>query len=182
MEPALPLGRQHQVISASHDTPIVACRGSSVLVHSLLYIEILLKQTLKFVIVLCLTTAFVVAVHAFAFAVCTLPSEYGNQYHKGDRVVVNKLVHDNFQRGDLVLYYPDWHVTSRYADSPMNIGRIEALPGDTIRLDKDRFRIPLRCCHKCRCMDCKIYLVNTGQGQTLVHLHQIVGKAYRITL
>ena len=30
-------------------------------------------------------------------------------------------------------------------------------------------------------MDCKLYLVNTGQGQTLVHLHQIVGKAYRLT-
>ena len=94
-----------------------------------------------------------VAVHAFAFAVCTLPTGFGNEYHKGDRVVVNKLVHDSFRRGDLVLYYPDWRVTS----------------------------IPLRCCHKCRCMDCKLYLVNTGQGQTLVHLHQIVGKAYRLT-
>ena len=140
----------------------------------------MLKQTLKFVIALCVATALVVAVHTFAFAVCTLPSGFGNEYHKGDRVVVNKLVHDNFRRGDLVLYYPDWHVTSRYADSPMNIGRIEALPGDTIRLGNDRFRIPLRCCHRCRCMDCKIYLVNTGQGQTLVHLHQIVGKAYRL--
>ena len=89
----------------------------------------MLKQTLKFVIALCVATAFVVAVHAFAFAVCTLPSGFGNEYHKGDRVVVNKLVHDNFRRGDLVLYYPDWRVTSRYADSPMNIGRIEAIPG-----------------------------------------------------
>ena len=85
-----------------------------------------------------------VAVHAFAFAVCTLPTGFGNEYHKGDRVVVNKLVRDSFRRGDLVLYYPDWRVTSRYADSPMNIGRIEAIPGDTIRLGKDRFRIPLR--------------------------------------
>ena len=72
-----------------------------------------------------------VAVHAFAFAVCTLPTGFGNEYHKGDRVVVNKLVRDSFRRGDLVLYYPDWRVTSRYADSPMNIGRIEAIPGDT---------------------------------------------------
>ena len=63
-----------------------------------------------------------VAVHAFAFAVCTLPTGFGNEYHKGDRVVVNKLVRDSFRRGDLVLYYPDWRVTSRYADSPMNIG------------------------------------------------------------
>ena len=60
------------------------------------------------------------------------------------------------------------------------IGVIMHLPGDTIRLGKERFVIPTVCCKRCGCQDCRLFLLRTACGKTLVHKHQIVGKAYKL--
>lgn len=60
------------------------------------------------------------------------------------------------------------------------IGRVEKLPGDTIRIDTASFIIPMVCCRRCGCKDCRFYLLKTPTGQQLVHKHQMIGKAYKL--
>ena len=57
---------------------------------------------------------------------------------------------------------------------------LAGVPGDTITVDSATYRIPYRCCRRCTCRNCKLYLVNTGQSRVLVHLHQVEGKATRL--
>ena len=60
------------------------------------------------------------------------------------------------------------------------IGRIEKLPGDTIRIDTVKYIIPTVCCKRCGCKDCRFYLLKTPTGQQVVHKHQMIGKAYKL--
>ena len=60
------------------------------------------------------------------------------------------------------------------------IGVIEQMPGDTIRMGRERYVIPTICCKRCGCKDCRFYLVRTAKGKTIVHKHQIIGKAYKL--
>ena len=110
----------------------------------------------------------VVAVRAFAFTVYRVPA--ASVLRQGDRVVVNKLSHRNFHRGELIVF----------GSRTTTLGRIMALPGDTLTVSQKRFVIPVVCCKKCRCKHCFAYLVSTGSGQMLVPYHDIVGPAYRL--
>ena len=60
------------------------------------------------------------------------------------------------------------------------IGRIEKLPGDTLRIGKASYIIPMVCCKRCGCKDCRFYLLKTPAGEQLVHKHQMIGKAYKL--
>ena len=60
------------------------------------------------------------------------------------------------------------------------IGRIEKLPGDTIRIDTVQYIIPTVCCKRCGCKDCRFYLLKTPAGLQVVHKHQMIGKAYKL--
>ena len=60
------------------------------------------------------------------------------------------------------------------------IGRIDKLPGDTIRIDTVQYIIPTVCCKRCGCKDCRFYLLKTPAGQQVVHKHQMIGKAYKL--
>lgn len=60
------------------------------------------------------------------------------------------------------------------------IGRIDKLPGDTLRIDTASYVIPTICCKRCGCKDCRFYLLKTPAGEQLVHKHQMVGKAYKL--
>lgn len=140
-----------------------------------------LKQTLKFVLALAIALVIVLAVRTFAFSMCRLPCDFSSFYRRGDRVMVNRLSRGDLQRGDLVAFCTDSSAVPRaFHPTGLTMGLVEAVPGDTIALGRRRFRIPLKCCSKCRCVDCKLYLVYTGRGRVLVHKHQLVGKAFRL--
>lgn len=140
-----------------------------------------LKQTLKFVLALAIALALVLVVRAFAFTVCRLPCDFSQTYRRGDRVMVNRLSRGDLRRGELVAFCTDSAaVPCLFPSSGLTLGLVEAVPGDTIVLERRRFRIPLKCCRKCRCVDCKLYLVYTGKGRVLVHKHQLAGKAFRL--
>lgn len=129
-----------------------------------------MRQLAKFIVALGAFTAILLAVRAFAFAIYTVPMDVAPTLHKGDRVVVNKVSHATFKRGDLMVFNQPGRL----------IGAVEAGPGDTITVDSATYRIPYRCCKRCTCRNCKLYLVNTGQSRVLVHLHQVEGKATRL--
>ncbi len=155
-----------------------------------------MKQALKALLTLFGALVIVFIVRAYSFTIYTAPVAVGHTLVPGDRVLVNKWVRAGFVRGDLLVFSPQdgpravgpesggrtdgshgWPLLRTRCEL---VGRVEALPGDTITWRGVRYRIPLRCCRRCGCPDCKLYLVDTGHGQLLVHRHQVVGKARRL--
>lgn len=112
-------------------------------------------------------------IRAFAFTIYTVPdTSLQPALRQGDRVVVNRLERVVPQRGDIVV------CTQRGHDF---IGRVTALPGDTIAIDTLRYRIPLGCLSAtCRCTDCRHYLVSRSGQPVLVGQGDIVGRPHRL--
>ncbi len=129
-----------------------------------------MKPALKAILTLVAALLVMLAVRAYLFTIYTVPADVDAELTQGDRVMVNRVSHAPLDRGDLVVF-------TQQADV---IGRIEALPGDTITLDSTLFRIPTRCCDRCVAPDCRLYLVSMGKGKTLVYRHQMVGRATKL--
>ena len=137
------------------------------------------RQLLKFVIALAIAMAVVMVVRVFAITIYTVPAPLGQGLRTGDRVVVNKLVRSRApRRGDLIVFTVSGEAPAvSLIGPPQELGLVVNLPGDTIAVSARRYVIPLRCCDRCPCRDCRLYLVETGHGKRLVYKHQIVGKA-----
>ena len=148
------------------------------------------------------------AVRTFAFTVFTVPAGgLPPQLKAGNRVIVNRIDCDFFNRGDVVVFtdsvfapvknqgqsragsqdQPQAKVQSpaqpqarKFVSEAYFIGRIEKLPGDTILVDTVKYVIPTVCCKRCGCKDCRFYLLKTPTGQQVVHKHQMIGKAYKL--
>ena len=181
-----------------------------------------MKIAVKFLIALGLSLLLVWAVRTYAFTVFTVPAG-GLPPHleEGNRVIVNRIGCDFFNRGEIVVYADsvalpihNQGLNQSYNQSlnqdrnqglnqsynqglnqshnqGLNprlkrviveyfIGRIEKLPGDTLRIGKASYIIPMVCCKRCGCKDCRFYLLKTPAGEQLVHKHQMIGKAYKL--
>lgn len=142
------------------------------------------------------------AVRTFAFTVFTVPAGgLPPQLKAGTRVIVNRIDCDFFNRGDVVVFTDSLFApvkkqaqsqagsqgqsqaqpqARKFVSEAYFIGRIEKLPGDTIRIDTVQYIIPTVCCKRCGCKDCRFYLLKTPTGQQVVHKHQMIGKAYKL--
>ena len=169
-----------------------------------------MKIAVKFLIALGLSLLLVWAVRTYAFTVFTVPAG-GLPPHleEGNRVIVNRIDCDFFNRGELVVYADSVALPlrnqslSQSRNQGLNqsrnqslnqgrnprfkrviveyfIGQIEKLPGDTLRIGKASYIIPMECCKRCGCKDCRFYLLKTPAGEQLVHKHQMIGKAYKL--
>ena len=157
-----------------------------------------MKIAVKFLIALGLSLLLVWAVRTYAFTVFTVPAG-GLPPHleEGNRVIVNRIDCDFFNRGEIVVYadsvaFPlrnqGFNQSSSQGFSYRRkrviveyfIGQIEKLPGDTLRIGKASYIIPMECCKRCGCKDCRFYLLKTPAGEQLVHKHQMIGKAYKL--
>jgi signal peptidase I len=127
-----------------------------------------MRQLRAWFITLGVALLIVIAVRTFVFAIYRVPA--ASVLRQGDRIMVNMLAHGDYKRGELVVF----------GKQMKRLGRIKAVPGDTIIVSKKQFVIPMVCCKKCRCEHCFAYLVNTGDGQTLVSYHDIIGPAMRL--
>ena len=157
-----------------------------------------MKIAVKFLIALGLSLLLVWAVRTYAFTVFTVPAG-GLPPHleEGNRVIVNRIGCDFFNRGEIVVYADS--VALPIHNQSLNqgrnqginprlkrviveyfIGRIEKLPGDTLRIGNASYIIPMVCCKRCGCKDCRFYLLKTPAGEQLVHKHQMIGKAYKL--
>ena len=149
-----------------------------------------MKIAVKFLIALGLSLLLVWAVRTFAFTVFTVPAGgLPPQLKAGNRVVVNRIDCDFFNRGEVVVFTDSVFApvenqgqsqVRKFVSKAYFIGRIEKLPGDTVRIDKASYIIPVVCCRRCGCRDCRFYLLKTPTGQQLVHKHQMIGKAYKL--
>ena len=177
-----------------------------------------MKIAVKFLIALGLSLLLVWAVRTYAFTVFTVPAG-GLPPHleEGNRVIVNRIDCDFFNRGEIVVYADSvaLPIRNQSLNQGLNqsynlglnqgrnqglnqshnqglnprlkrviveyfIGRIEKLPGDTLRIGNASYIIPMVCCKRCGCKDCRFYLLKTPAGEQLVHKHQMIGKAYKL--
>ena len=169
-----------------------------------------MKIAVKFLIALGLSLLLVWAVRTYAFTVFTVPAG-GLPPHleEGNRVIVNRIGCDFFNRGEIVVYADSVALPIRNQSLNQSrnqglnqglnqshnqglnprlkrviveyfIGRIEKLPGDTLRIGNASYIIPMVCCKRCGCKDCRFYLLKTPAGEQLVHKHQMIGKAYKL--
>ena len=141
-----------------------------------------MKIAVKFLIALGLSLLLVWAVRTFAFTVFTVPAGgLPPQLKAGNRVIVNRIDCDFFNRGEVVVFRDSvTYQRRKIVAEAYFIGRIEKLPGDTIRIDTVQYTIPTVCCKRCGCKDCRFYLLKMPTGQQLVHKHQMIGKAYKL--
>lgn len=146
-----------------------------------------MKIAVKFLISLVLALLLAWVIRTYVFTVFSVPvGGLPPQLKEGNRVIVNRMDCDKFNRGDVVVFAdsvqckPVKASDSKFTDEAFFIGKVEKLPGDTIQLDTTRYVIPTICCKRCGCKDCRYYIVRTSQGTQLVHKHQIVGKAYKL--
>ena len=161
-----------------------------------------MKIAVKFLIALGLSLLLVWAVRTYAFTVFTVPAGgLPPQLQAGNRVIVNRIDCDFFNRGDVVVFTDSVFApvkkqaqsqagsqgqsqaqpqARKFVSEAYFIGRIEKLPGDTIRIDTVKYIIPTVCCKRCGCKDCRFYLLKTPTGQQVVHKHQMIGKAYKL--
>ena len=129
-----------------------------------------MKQALKALSALGIALVIVLAVRAYAFTVYTVPTDISQTLRRGDRVVVNRLSHVELRKGELVVF-------RRRGDV---IGKVEAVPGDTVKIGARLYLVPWTCCSKCKCSDCRLYLVSMGRGWALVYRHQMIGRATKL--
>ena len=161
-----------------------------------------MKIAVKFLIALGLSLLLVWVVRTYAFTVFTVPAGgLPPQLQAGNRVIVNRIDCDFFNRGDVVVFTDSVFAPvkkqaqsqagnqgqslaqsqpRKFVSEAYFIGRIEKLPGDTILIDTVKYIIPTVCCKRCGCKDCRFYLLKTPTGQQVVHKHQMIGKAYKL--
>ena len=141
-----------------------------------------MKIAVKFLIALGLSLLLVWAVRTYAFTVFTVPAGgLPPQLQAGNRVIVNRIDCDFFNRGEVVVFRDSvTYQRRKIVAEAYFIGRVEKQPGDTIRIDTVQYIIPTVCCKRCGCKDCRFYLLKTPAGEQLVHKHQMIGKAYKL--
>ena len=141
-----------------------------------------MKIAVKFLIALGLSLLLVWVVRTYAFTVFTVPAGgLPPQLKAGNRVIVNRIDCDFFNRGDVVVFRDSvTYQRRKIVAEAYFIGRVEKLPGDTILIDTVKYIIPTVCCKRCGCKDCRFYLLKTPTGQQVVHKHQMIGKAYKL--
>ncbi len=141
-----------------------------------------MKIAVKFLIALGLSLLLVWVVRTYAFTVFTVPAGgLSPQLQAGNRVIVNRIDCDFFNRGDVVVFRDSvTYQRRKIVAEAYFIGRVEKQPGDTIRIDTVQYIIPTVCCKRCGCKDCRFYLLKTPTGQQVVHKHQMIGKAYKL--
>ena len=165
-----------------------------------------MKIAVKFLIALGLSLLLVWVVRTFACTVFPVPAGgLPPQLQAGERVIVNRIDCDFFNRGDVVVFTDSVFAPAKnqtkvkgqrqagsqgqsqaqpqvrkFVSEAYFIGRVEKLPGDTILIDTVKYIIPTVCCKRCGCKDCRFYLLKTPTGQQVVHKHQMIGKAYKL--
>lgn len=128
-----------------------------------------MKNALKFFLALTVMLLLMLAVRTWAFTIYRVnTSDFKPELSKGDRVMVNRLK-CNFDKGDFIVF----------GGENCLIGKVKAVPGDTIAIDGKQYLLPTHCPH-CGNTSHRYYMISLGEQQTLIHQADIVGMAFRL--
>ena len=112
-----------------------------------------MNQALKTLLALFVAAIVMLAIRAYVFTIYTVPVNVDIHIHKGDRVGVLHWLCSDIERGDVVVF----------GDSIKQIGKIKAVPGDSVVVNGEKYLIPHQCCHRCKSTDCHTYLLLVRQ-------------------
>ncbi|MCR5130060.1 MAG: signal peptidase I [Prevotella sp.] len=128
-------------------------------------------NALKFIVATLIAILLMMVIRTYAFTLYTVPDDgLQPRFHKGQRVLVNKLSSATFNVGDYVVF-------NQEEQSGACLGEILSIPGDTIQIKGESYQIPTHCNAKHDCKACKIYLVEANGDKMLVARGDFVGKA-----
>ena len=109
------------------------------------------------------------AVRAWAFTIYQVTtSDLHPEVRKGDRMIVNRLGH-TYDKGEYIVF----------GDQDAFIGKVLAVPGDTVSISGKDYLLPVRC-PLCGSSHHRYYMVSLGKQQTLIHQASIIGTARRL--
>lgn len=128
-----------------------------------------MKNALKFILALTVMLLVMLAVRAWAFTIYQVTtSDFQPQVRKGDRMIVNRLER-TYDKGEHIVF----------GNQDAFIGKVLAVPGDTINIKGKEYLLPTRC-PLCGSDYHRYYMVSLGKQETLIHQTDIIGTAYRL--
>lgn len=108
-------------------------------------------------------------VRAYVVTIFTVPNDtLKPTLQKGDRIMVYKRSCADLKVGNVVLF----------DEAQPLLGKVIAVPGDTINVQGTIYRIPAIRQKHCPCSYCSYYLIGIGHKQMLIQRCNIVGKAH----
>ena len=129
-----------------------------------------MKQTLKTIVAFLVAAVIMLAVRTYVFTIYTVPADIDRHIVKGNRVGVLHWLCSDIQRGDVVVY----------GDSIKNIGKVKAVPCDSVVNNGIINHKPKQCCSTCNSSDCHTFMLVVSGKETLVQKHDMLGKAWRL--
>lgn len=128
-----------------------------------------MKNALKFILALTVMLLVMLAVRAWAFTIYHVTtSDFHPEVRKGDRMIVNRLG-CTYDKGEYIVF----------GNEDAFIGKVKAVPGDTVSITGKDYLLPTRC-PLCGSKEHRYYMVSVGKLQTLIHQADIIGAAYRV--
>ena len=128
-----------------------------------------MKNALKFILALTVMLLVMLAVRAWAFTIYQVTtSDLHPAVRKGDRMIVNRLG-CTYDKGEYVVF----------GAQDAFIGKVLAVPGDTVNIKGKEYLLPTRC-PLCGSNHHRYYMISVGKQETLIHQADIIGTAYRL--
>ena len=124
-----------------------------------------MRQAFKTFLTLTLAIVVMLIVRAFVLTMYTISTDISPDFRQGDRLLVSKIRRGTPEKGAGVVF-----------DSGLKqVGKVLAVPGDTLSVGGQKYLIPQKCCPKCLCPGCHLYLIGTGKAHQIVPACRITG-------
>lgn len=132
-----------------------------------------MRRALHLTAAIAAAVAATLLLRAYVITLYVVPdASLGSPWRQGERAVGLKVCAPAPGRGDAVVY--------RYRGSD-HMGRVVALPGDTVTIGRLIYRIPpFLKCPLCGSDRCRRYLIDTAGARVLLHEQHIVARLYRV--
>ncbi len=132
-----------------------------------------MRRALHLTAALAVAVAATLLLRAYVITLYVVPdASLGQPWRQGERAVGVKVCMPEPGRGDAVVY--------RFNGSD-HMGRVVALPGDTVTIGSGSYRIPpFLSCPLCGSGHCRRYLIDTAGTQVLLHEEHIVARLYHV--
>ena len=128
-----------------------------------------MRNALKFILALTVMLLVMLAVRAWVFTIYHVTtSDLHPEVRKGDRMIVNRLG-CTYDKGKYVVF----------GDKDAFIGKVLAVPGDTVSISGKDYLLPTSC-PLCGSNHHRYYMVSVGKQETLIHQTNIIGTAHRL--
>lgn len=132
-----------------------------------------MRKVLGYIIPVVLAVVLMLVFRAHVLTIYIMPdNRLAPLCGKGAWVVLNRLDKSHLHHGVAIAF--------RDSSGTEHIGRVQKIPGDTLQLgDTALFVIPSwHRCPRCGSERCRNFLVDLGEGRTLIHESNVSGRVH----